>query len=360
MTASPGLPVISCPTSLVASCAPLLGHEPRRCVVGFIGGVPGRTGAVVVRVDLVDSPGLPRAAERLADSIAGTGGTLVDLVAWVDDSRCARSHELSSAPMLELVADALAARGVRVRTLISTADGYWWNHDCRQGCCDDAVPLDDAILTGVRAEYAFAGYAPLRSREALADRIAPDHARVRTVRRSLDAARPPADLERWRDAQVTFLTTLLVPGGDRGPGSRGMGVRARRQSGVLAPAVAARALRGLRDVAVRDTVLLRLVGCSEEDRGAWHRTIDLLCEVVRCAPAGAAAPAATLLGIVCWMTGEGALASVALDRARADNPWYRLADLTREVISRGIDPDLWRRSMSGLTEAECRGAGQRP
>jgi hypothetical protein len=59
------------------------------------------------------------------------------------------------------------------------------------------------------------------------------------------------------------------------------------------------------------------------------------------------------------MAGEGALATVALDRAEQDNPWYRLTGLTRQVIQRGIDPEQWRLGMSGLTEADCRAAGVR-
>ncbi len=86
MSASPELPAITCPSGLVATCAPLLGYEPQDCIVGFIAGVPGRTGAVIVRSDLVVGVAVAEAAEALAESIGGTNGTVVDLVAWVDDS----------------------------------------------------------------------------------------------------------------------------------------------------------------------------------------------------------------------------------------------------------------------------------
>ncbi len=261
--------------------------------------------------------------------------------------------------MLAHLDRALRDRGLRTRTVLSTDGMVWWSHDCRAGCCEDPVPVDSSVVARVRAEYAYAGYAPLASRQALAERLLTDERRASLARRSLDGARPPGNLERWRDAQVAFLTALLLPGAHRVAGSRTTGVRARLDPGPMPARVAARTMRALADVAVRDTVLLRLIECREPDRAAWHRTIDLLCEVVRCAPEGRGAPAATLLGIVAWMAGEGALATVALDRAEQDNPWYRLTGLTRQVIQRGIDPEQWRLGMSGLTEADCRAAGVR-
>lgn len=361
MSVSSELPVITCPSGLVAVCAPLLGYQPRRSVVGFISGVPGRPGAVIVRADLVPAPRAAAAVARLADSIAGTQGTCVDLVAWVDDPAVVPRSVLSSAPFLEQLAGALTDRGIRVRTMLSTEGSVWWSHDCQQeGCCEAAEPLDESVVAQIRAEYAFAGYAPLGSREELAARLAPDPARAEYVRRSLDAARTPTDLERWRDGQVAFLSAMLVPGADRGAGPRSMGVLARRDPAPITRAVAARALRGLDDVAVRDTVLLRLIACTDAPREQWHRSIDLLSDLLRCAPPGRGAPAATLLGIVAWMRGEGALATLALDRAEADNDRYRLAALAREVIARGIDPEQWRLGMSGLSEEECRQAGLRP
>jgi hypothetical protein len=359
MSASPELPVISCPSGLVAVCAPMLGYQPRRSIVGFINGVPGRPGAVVVRADLVTGGCAATAAARLAESIAGTQGTSIDLVAWVDDPSVIPRSELSSGPMLAELVGALAERGIRVRTTLSTEGSVWWTHDCpRAGCCESALPLDASVVDEVRAEFAYAGYAPLASREELAERLAPDPARADRVHRLLEGAREPADLERWRDAQVVFLTALLVPGAEGVAGPRTMGVLARRDPAPVTPQLAVRALRGLDDVAVRDTVLLRLITCEEPQREQWHRSIDLLSDLVRCAPSGRGAPAATLLGIVAWMRGEGAMATLALDRAQADDARYRLAALAREVIARGIDPEQWRRGMAGLTEAECRRAGR--
>ena len=102
MTAEPLLPPITCPSSLVASCAPLLGFVPEKSLVAFIHGVPGRISPVIMRVDLPAGAGTPsRAAAQTALSIAGTGGIAVDWVAWVDDDDSTARDDLSSAPFVD-------------------------------------------------------------------------------------------------------------------------------------------------------------------------------------------------------------------------------------------------------------------
>lgn len=365
MTADPDLPPITCPSSLVASCAPLLGFEPTDCVVALVTGVPARSGPVLVRMDLGDPEGAPARARDLATSIAGTGGHVADLVAFVTAPDAALRADLPSAAMLDALSGALADRGVAVAASISTNGSRWWSHGCHdRGCCVASETLDPSVVTQIRAEYAYAGFAPLPSRAVLAARVAADPGRAAQTAGALLRARPPTRVERWRDTQIAFLTELLVPPSGvgatgetssptrRGPAPAGPG------TGHLVTAVqAARAVRALRDVPVRDTLMLRLIRAGDGPPDGWRGTIEVLCEVVRAAPDGFVAPAATLLALIAWMRGDGALANAALDRAEFDDPAYHLADLARAVIARGMDPALWRAGMSGLTEAECRRAG---
>ena len=67
--------------------------------------------------------------------------------------------------------------------------------------------------------------------------------------------------------------------------------------------------------------------------------------VRRAQPGYVAAPAA-LLAFVAWQSGDGALANVALDRALADDPWYSMALLLRQVITAGAPPSLARLPMT--------------
>jgi Domain of unknown function (DUF4192) len=369
MTADPELPPITCPSSLVASCAPLLGFEPADCVVALVLGVPERSGPVLVRMDLGAPEGAAARARGLATSIAGTGGHSAELVAFVTAPDAIPRDDLPSAPLLDALGGALRDRGIAVAASISTNGSRWWSHGCHdRGCCLRSEPLDPAVLTQIRAEYAYAGFAPLPSRADLAARVAADPGRSSQVAAALLSGQPPTRVERWRDTQIAFLTELVVPpsqagatggtlsagpGGLSGAGSSGPGTGHR-----VTVARTARAVRALRDVPVRDTLLLRLIRAEDGPPDGWRRTIEVLCEVVRAAPDGFVAPAATLLALTAWMRGDGALANAALDRAQSDDPAYHLADLARAVIARGMDPAVWRDGMSGLTEAECRRAGR--
>lgn len=354
MTA-PELPPITCPSSLVASCAPLLGFEPRDCLVGVVHAVPGRAGPVLIRLDIGSADEAPRRAQDLLAGIQGTGGAAVALVAFVAAGDDERTADLDSAPVMGHLLAAAWAEGLSVVAAISTNGRVWWTHDCADpGCCPGARPLDQSVLTGVRAEYAYAGFAPMASRDAVVERVAVDErGRARTAR-ALLGLRPPTRLERWRDAQLASLDRLLVPRpvppGDANPG-RAVAVR-------LTPARAARALRALEDIPVRDSLLVRLLGGLEADDAEWRRCIDTLCQLVRLAPSGRVAAAATVTATVAWVRGDGALANAALDRAEDDCPSYRLAGLVRRVMASGVDPRVWVSAMAGLTEQECRDAGR--
>lgn len=56
-----------------------------------------------------------------------------------------------------------------------------------------------------------------------------------------------------------------------------------------------------------------------------------------------ALPVLACLGLTAWITGDGALANVALDRARTldDGPGASLRDLAAELLLRQVHPSLW-------------------
>lgn len=358
MTAEPDVPAITCPSSLVASCAPLLGFEPSDCVVGLIHRVPGRTGPVLVRLDIGAPDQARQRSDDLLAGILGTGGAAVALVAFVDADDDARGPELASASLMAQLLDAADRARMDVVACISTNGRVWWTHGCPDpGCCAGSRSLDASVLTRVRAEYAYAGCAPLASRDQVVARVAADPAARARTARALLGLRPPTQLERWRDAQVAALDRLLVPS-DRsraGSGGPGEGPRPVR----LTPVRAARAIRAFADIPVRDSMLLRLARVQDADRSHWEHSLDRLCTLVSWAPAGSVAPVATVAGIVAWTRGEGALANAALDRAEDDDSGYRLTGLARQVLASGVDPRSWWAAMEDLTEEECRAAGRR-
>ena len=148
MTAEPLLPPITCPSSLVAACAPLLGFVPEKSLVAFIHGVPGRVSPVIMRVDMPPDGHAAHAAAQAALSIDGTGGVAVDWVAWVEDHDSTRRDDLSSAGFLHELRQALDLVGIEVGGNLSTNGRMWWSHTCNEPeCCPvQGTPLDASIM----------------------------------------------------------------------------------------------------------------------------------------------------------------------------------------------------------------------
>lgn len=345
MTANP-IPPITCPSSLVASCAPLLGFVPSASMVVLIHG-PRSGLPVVMRVDLPLPAEVEAWARTVAASVGNAGAIAVDLVAWVDVDDGALRSGLPSTSAADALVRTLEDLGVEVVDAVSTNGRRWWGHRCDEpDCCpDQGSRLDSGTMTAVQAEYVFAGCAPLGSRDQVAERISPDAARAAAAGVAMTQVQKPRRIERWRDAQIAWLSDLLLTEHRRAPQPR-RALDARR---------AARLHLALADIRVRDTLVRRLALADRSCAQCGAEQVEVLCDALRSAPRGTAAPAATVLAIVAWIHGEGALATIALDRAHEEDPGYRLADLTSRLIARGTDPLVWRASMATLSEAECRG-----
>jgi len=70
--------------------------------------------------------------------------------------------------------------------------------------------------------------------------------------------------------------------------------------------------------------------------------LGLWSHVARCAPPPLAAPALTLAGFASWLSGDGALALIAAERALDIDPEYTLAGLLIQTLERGVPPTAWR------------------
>lgn len=65
------------------------------------------------------------------------------------------------------------------------------------------------------------------------------------------------------------------------------------------------------------------------------------------------APLATALAGCAWLDGNGALASVALERALDADPSYSLARLLDRAISHSVPPSVWTESLEAVSYEEC-------
>src|SRR5690606_27251608 len=79
------------------------------------------------------------------------------------------------------------------------------------------------------------------------------------------------------------------------------------------------------------------------DRDCLDHWTGALREVLAHAPAGEHAPAATLLALLAWWSGDGAIAGCWLAMALAANPAYTFAELLSATLDAGLPPGWARR-----------------
>jgi hypothetical protein len=76
--------------------------------------------------------------------------------------------------------------------------------------------------------------------------------------------------------------------------------------------------------------------------------VDLWSEVVRRAPDDRVADAAGLLALCAWVSGHGALAWCAVDRAREVSPDHGLAGMVATLLEAAVPPQEWETSLCRL------------
>jgi hypothetical protein len=321
---------LTAPAGLLAAIPRLVGFHPASSLV-IIGTQPpqGKI-TVTLRYDLPDPPD-PRHAAQIAAHAAGAlalahAGEAVavgygpgHLVTPVIGELQARTAQGLLPPLTEI---------------LRTADGRYWSYLCTTpGCCPpEGTPFDPAA----RPAASLAAEGPvLASRDELAATIAPVNAKTVTMRRATARAEQRAADLRTRSAparqRARARSQIVLAGLD----AVARAINCYRQGGQLpAGSRAAWLALVLRDQRVRDDAWARML---PEYRAAHLR---LWRDLTRLAQPGYVAAPASLLALVAWQSGNGALANLALDRALADDPAYQMADLLREGIDSGAPPAM--------------------
>lgn len=362
------------PRELLALVPHLLGFRPRDSAVAVsLRGARGQVG-LVARVDLADIADAehgPQVARSLAAHLDRDGARRAVLVLYAPtaaprgqalvDAAAAHAHEAFEVPF---------GGGLDV---VVVGETHYRCLACDPTCCPpEGRSLDELQATRAGAEMVLAGSVVAPGRDALGQvRPAPTAARraVARVRRRRGEARAralaggPRALSSWRTESLAAWRALVTStaGGGAGTSTR--------------IALLGRVEAGLTDRRVRDAVLvaclpdagslperaLEHAGPAQdaELRAAIGRLVDpavgeppddtvrvvraALEDVVAHGRRGAQAPASTLLATVAWWQGDGARASVMLDRALRDDPAYRLAHLLRTAVDAGLAPGWVRR-----------------
>lgn len=266
--------------------------------------------------------GLGGAATQLAAVVARQGVETTTIVGYGPPAQVT--------PVVDAVTVALGRVGLPVLDALRVTDGRYWSYVCADpGCCPPEGTRFDASASQFAAAATFAGQVALPDRETLVRQVAPVDGPAReSMRRATRRA----------EGRVQKLLDRAAPADPRGR-------RALRRAGRSAVRLAMLRHRTggrLTDDEVAWLSLL-LVHLPTRDE-AWQRTggedwhLALWTDVLRRSEPDLVAAPATLLCFAAWRAGQGALASVAVERALEAQPDYSLAMLLAETLRAGIPP----------------------
>jgi hypothetical protein len=315
------------PGEIAAALPLLLGFRPRESVVLVsLTGPRGVQVGLTVRGDLPPPQHAAIAARELSRRVgtAEPGAVLLIVVSEAPDDGAV---DLPHRALVHEVTLALHQDRIPVRDALLVRAGRWWSYDCPSACCrpEQGTPLPDGVSELEVATVA-AGVVVADSREELAARIAPrpGGGGMAAVTRRV-AAEAAARLRQVGVDAVAEESWAAVQAG----------LAHSRAGTALSDRALARILWGLRDIAVRDRALQLALDEDPAVDSLWT-------ECLRRAPRKYVPAPATLLAVGAWLRGDGAMAGVALERALAAQPAYRLAVLLREALISCLPPDQLR------------------
>ncbi len=322
------------PADIIDAVPYLVGFEPyESLVVLSLRGPRSRLG-LTARVDLPGAKSATACARNFVGYLKRDGAARAIIVLYPSSDGILH-------PSVKPLADALMKHLTRARIEVSevlcVCDGRWWSMQCTDvECCPPSGTLIERDATSELAvAMTVEGRVVLGSREELASMLDPvggmAAAAMAYASTRVDddfAARVSAG----HKSEVVSESVALFRAH----------VDARSDSASVAEITT--------DDAARLIVSLDLWGVRDEiltwfDGGRGEATRSLLLELVRRSVLPGAAAALTVLAWVCYLRGEGALAGIAIDRARTADPGYTLAELLDQVLSGAVNPSIFQETI---------------
>jgi hypothetical protein len=333
----------------------LLGFHPADSLVVLGVGGPHSRIRLAFRYDLPDPP-----EQGLAADIAAHATTVLARQHLTLAIAIGYGSGRQVTPVADVLIPALREAGLQVQDVLRVQDGRYWSYLCADpGCCPpDGVPFDP---TGhpAAAALAEAGMTARGDRAELAATLAP----------SVDCAKSMSEaVERAQDRATRLVTDAFAdprygdvfqPVADAGRRSVRLAVTRYRRGGQLTDHHDELAWLGvaLTDMRVRDDAWARM----DPEYNADHQR--LWVDLVRHLPSQYVPAPAALLAFTAWQAGEGALASLAIERALAADPDYSMAQLIADALHAGLPPSAARLPMTpkqvAASYARLRSAGAR-
>lgn len=321
---------LSSPADILAVVPYLLGFHPGDSIVVLGVGGPRLRVRITSRADLPlagDVAASEAGAQRVAEMLCGKSVEQVIVVAYGTDDR--------ARPAVDHIRVALDKRGIGVREALRAHGGFYWSYECSDPtCCPPEGTAYDIGTSRVAAAATVAGLVALPDRKSLERSIAPVGGVARVSMRQA-TSRAEDRVETWATESsdpAALRRRLLDEGSTRvraalecfGSGSRDLSDDDTAFLGVV-----------LKLLQVRDEAWLLI----DEDSARAH--VDLWTHLTRRAEEYYVPAAASLLAFAAWQSGNGALASIAVDRALEADPDYSMAHLIGDVLDRGLLPNSW-------------------
>ncbi len=315
-TGRPPLLQLRSPHDVIAAVPYLLGFHPADSLVAI--GSDGPRGSCALRVDLPPDDQLDAAAEQIAGLLVANDFPRAVLVGY------GGAEQVD--PVMSAARATLGRRGVEVLEALRVDGGRFWSCYCTvPGCCPPEGTPYDIGSSPVAAQATLAGRVALAGRGELARSVAPvDGAARDAMRRATERATGrlvSRMVECGRD-DALFKARTLAEGVAH---ARDL---LRRGEPLTDDEVAWLGVL-LTYPRVRDAALVH----TDADR------LDLWRDVLRRVAEPFAAAPACLTAYAAFLSGDGALANVALDRAIAVNPGYSMAALLRDIMLSGVPPE---------------------